>query len=213
MTDIKKTMDNLAANRMQPYLVSDRAQCLSLLKTLLPAGGTVAVGGSMTLFETGAIELLRSGSYRFLDRYKEGITPEEVRGIYLASFDADAYLCSANAITENGELYNVDGRSNRVAALLYGPKSVIVIAGTNKLVRNIDEAAARVRRIAAPQNSRRLHTGTYCESCGVCIAADEADLAAGCRSDARICCNYVISAMQRQKDRIKVILVDEALGY
>ena len=111
---------------------------------------------------------------------------------------------SSNAITENGELYNVDGNGNRVAALVWGPKSVIVVAGYNKIVKDIDEAKTRVREIAAPSNAARLGCDTPCTKTGHCM---------DCSSSKRICATTVITGRQRVENRIKVILVGEELGY
>ena len=135
--------------------------------------------------------------------------------MYRKTFSADAYFASSNAITENGELYNVDGNSNRVAAILYGPASVILVCGYNKIVKNIDEAIDRVKRVAAPGNTIRLNIDAPCSKLGKCISADkeDAELCSGCKSDRRICCNYVVCAQQRHKDRIKVIIIGEEYGY
>ena len=121
----------------------------------------------------------------------------------------------ANAVTEGGLLYNVDGNSNRVSAILYGPKQVIFICGCNKLVKDLDEAVMRLKSVAAPQNTKRLNCDTYCAKEGECLAMgnDASYMCDGCMSPARICCNYVISARQRHKDRLKVIFVGEELGY
>ena len=137
------------------------------------------------------------------------------REAYLKAFSADAYFCSSNAVTENGELYNVDGNSNRIAAISYGPKSVIMIVGYNKIVKNIDEAIKRVKTICAPKNCERLDINSYCNSKGECKSylIENPEICDGCSSDTRICCNYLISSRQRHKDRIKVILVPEILGY
>lgn len=212
---IEKTVKNLEKNNMQAYYVESAAGVAGKIRELMEEGQTVAVGGSMTLFECGVIDLLRSGNYRFLDRYREGLTREDIERIYRESFCADTYICSANAITENGELYNVDGNSNRVAAICYGPRSVIIIAGYNKIVKDINEAIDRVKRTAAPANTVRLDCQTYCREKGECmsLAQGEAGMTAGCSSPARICCSYVVSAYQRVKGRIKVIIVGEDLGY
>ena len=212
---ISKTMKNLEKNNMQVHYVETRADVPGKVQELLKEGDTVAVGGAMTLFESGVIDLLRSGKYNFLDRYKEGLTSEQIRKIYIDSFSADAYICSSNAITEDGELYNVDGNSNRVAAICFGPQSVIIIAGCNKLVKNLDEAIIRVKTTAAPANCTRLSCQTYCREKGECMffAGNADEMTAGCSGSGRICCNYVVSAYQRHKDRIKVILVGEELGY
>ena len=130
---IAETMENLRRNRMQPYFVTSRTEVVPKVQELLREGDTVAAGGSMTLEETGVLAHLRSGRYRFLDRGKPGLSPEEIRAVYTGAFSADAYLLSANAITQNGELYNVDGNSNRVAALLYGPKASLWWRATIRL--------------------------------------------------------------------------------
>src|SRR5699024_7644469 len=116
---IEKTMANLAKNKMKPYYAKDTQAALQLVESLLKEGQTIACGGSMTLEECGIMQLLRSGKYNFLDRAKPGLTSQDITEIYRKAFFADNYLLSANAITENGELYNVDGNSNRVAALAF----------------------------------------------------------------------------------------------
>lgn len=201
---IEKTMKALEKNKMKPFYAETRQQALELVKELLQPGQTVACGGSVTLDECGILQLLRSGDYHFLDRSAPGLTPEQSKGMLKQAFLADVYLLSANAITENGELYNVDGNSNRVAALAFGPDSVIVVAGYNKIVADLPAAVERVKKIAAPANATRLHCKTPCAAVGECM---------DCHSDGRICCNYLVSAQQRHQDRIKVILVGEELGY
>ena len=215
MEMIERTMEALRKNNMQPYYAESSAEAKELVKSLLEKGSTVTHGGSLTLKQTGITELLSNGDYNYLDRSKAGPDREKVEEIYRRSFFADTYLTSSNAVTEKGELYNVDGNSNRVAAILFGPKSVIVVAGVNKIVPDIRAAVERVKKIAAPKNTVRLECKTPCASTGECISLRNNDSVAcdGCKSEARICCNYVVSAQQRQKDRIKVILVGEELGF
>lgn len=215
MDRINLTMKNLERNKMKSYFVDTKEDVLPLVKTLLNEGDTVSNGGSMTLKETGVMDELKSGKYNYLDRGREGITREEVEEVYRQTYSADVYFASSNAITENGELYNVDGNSNRVSAILYGPKSVVLVCGYNKIVKNIEEAEIRVKTIAAPPNSKRLNCSTYCAETGKCVSmnSDSREIPMGCRSDGRICCNYVISAQQRHLNRIKVIIVGEELGY
>lgn len=212
---ISRTMKNLEKNNMQVHYVETKKDVVQKVKELLKEGDTVGVAGAMTLFETGVIELLRSDKYNFLDRYEEGLTPEQINKIFIESFSADTYIASSNAITENGELYNVDGNSNRVAAICFGPKSVIIVAGYNKIVKNLEEAVTRVKTISAPANSTRLSCQTYCRETGECMSfgMDSPEMSSGCSGKGRICCNYMVSAYQRHKDRIKVILVGEELGY
>ena len=153
---VEKVMKNLERNKMKPYFCKNKEEAQALVKTLIKRGETISCGGSKTLDETGIYQMINSPDYNFLDRSAPGMTRPEVEEVYRQTFRADTFFMSTNALTENGELYNVDGNSNRVAALLYGPKSVIVVCGINKIVKNIDEAIKRVKTIAAPQNTIRL---------------------------------------------------------
>lgn len=147
---IESTIKALEKNNMLGFYVPNREDALLKIEELLHEGDTVAVGGSATLEELGVMDTLRSGKYNFLDRYKPGLTPEQVRDVFLQSFAADVYLCSSNAVTMDGKLYNVDGNSNRVAAICYGPKSVVMVVGINKIVPTIEDAITRVKTCAAP---------------------------------------------------------------
>ena len=213
-TRVETALKNLRRNRMQAYYVDTKEEACALVKTLVPKGATVSCGGSVTLRQTGVYDIISSGDYNFLDR-SAAETPEQIKEIYRKTFCADAVFTSANAVTENGELYNVDGNSNRVAAIVFGPDSVICVCGVNKLVKNIDEAIRRVKTKAAPPNTVRLGIETPCAKTGECISLqkEDADMCAGCHGDGRICCNYVVSAQQRHVDRIKVILIGEEYGY
>lgn len=210
---IEKTMEALKKNNFGVYYCETKEEVVPLVKALVPEGSTVANGGSMSLRDTGVAELLASGRYNFVDRSKyEG---EAVREAYIKAFASDAYFCSSNAVTENGELYNVDGNSNRVACIVYGPKQVIMVVGKNKIVASIDEAIKRVKTCAAPPNAKRLSCKTPCAVTGECISLkkENPELCEGCRSEGRICCSYVVSAWQRHKERIKVIIVNEDIGF
>lgn len=213
---ISSVMENLENNNMKPYFCQTGEEAKELVMSLIKEGDTVTNGGSVTMKEIGVMDAVKERKdITYLDRNAEGLTPEEVKEIYKKAFFADVYLMSANALTLNGELYNVDGNSNRVAALLYGPESVVVVCGVNKIVENLDEAVKRVKTIAAPKNTVRLHTGSYCENAGECMSLknEGSFMCDGCKGSGRICCNYVVSAQQRHKDRIKVIIVNENLGY
>lgn len=209
--EITKTLAALRANNMQAVFVSDGAAAYAYAEKLLFDGAVIACGGSQSVKQCGLDKLFKNGKYRFLDR--SAVSLAEAPALYRESFFSDFYFTSANAITEDGELFNVDGNSNRIAAYCYGPKNVIVIAGCNKLVKNLTAAVARLRSIAAPMNTRRLGCATPCRETGECIALGSAAMTSGCNGDGRICCNYLISAKQREKDRIKVILVGEELGF
>lgn len=215
MIEMKQIMEKLRKNNMEPYYVEKVDEVVPLVESLLKDGETVSAGGSLSLKQTGVIELLKSGKYNFLDRSKEGLTADDIREIYIKTFGADTYFASANAITKNGEIYNVDGNANRVSAILFGPKQVILVVGVNKIVDTLDDAIRRVKEISAPFNTRRLSCETYCNKTGHCISlnADNPSMCDGCDSDARVCCSYTVLAHQRIKNRIKIILVNEDLGF
>lgn len=212
---IKKTMENLEKNNMQAFCCENAQQAVELFKQLVKSGDTITHGGSETIKQLEIIDVLKNGEYNYLDRSKPGLTREQVEEIYRKAYFADVYLTSSNAVTENGELYNVDGNSNRISAILYGPKSVIVFVGYNKIVKNLDEAINRVKTIAAPANTVRLNCETPCSKTGECISLKKSSpyMTDGCSCDQRVCCNYAVSAQQRHKNRIKVIIVKEELGY
>ena len=212
---IDKTIENLKRNRMDAYYCETKDDACELVKKLINKGEVISSGGSVTLKETGVYDIITSSDYNYLDRSAPNLTREQVEEIYRKTFSADTYFTSTNAITENGELYNVDGNSNRVAAILYGPKSVVVVCGYNKLVKNIDEAVKRVKCIATPKNTVRLNCDTYCAKEGSCVSLnnEDSELCHGCHSVGRICCNYVVCAQQRHVNRIKVIIIGEEYGY
>lgn len=209
---IERTIKNLNKNNINTFFVSSKDEIIPVIEKLVCEGATVSVGGSVTLAETGILEYLRSGRYNFLDRYEAGLTPDEINEVFRKSFSADAYFTSSNAVTEDGELYNVDGAANRVSAIAFGPEKVIVIVGVNKIVKNLDEAVKRVKTVAAPKNCIRLNRDTYCSKMGHCVDMD-GGIGKGCDSDARICRHYHVCAKQTAMGRINVIIVNEDLGY
>ena len=214
MAVVEKTIRNLERNNMLGFYCETKEEALEKVLSLMNEGDVVTHGGSETLKEVGVIEAVKNGNYNYIDR-SAATTKEEGEELMRKAYFADVYLTSSNAVTSHGELYNVDGNSNRVSAILYGPKSVIVVCGYNKIVKNFDEAVYRVKTEAAPPNTKRLHTGAYCEHNGECLScgSDGSFMCDGCRGDGRICCNYVVCAQQRHKERIKVIIVGEKLGY
>lgn len=201
---INRTVENLEKNNMSAYIAKNREEVFEIIKKLVSPSSVVSVGGSMTLKEIGVLTFLREEDYDFLDRYQEGLTREDIKELYRESFSADAYFVSSNAITEQGELYNVDGNGNRVAAMMYGPDKVIVIAGVNKIVKDLDAAIVRNREIAAPANTRRLDMKTPCKTSGYCM---------DCQVEDRICMKYTLIKGERTNDRYHVILLDESYGY
>lgn len=213
---LTKTIENLNKNGIHTIVVPTKHDVVPTLKKLIPPGSTVSVGGSMSLFETGAIDWLKNATdLQHLDRYADGLSREDIERLYEQAHTMDFYLTSTNAVTENGELYNVDGRSNRVAAIASGPKTVICVTGTNKIVPNLTAAIHRVKTIAAPRNCVRLNCDTYCAAKGQCKAIDagQTGMTDGCTSPGRICCNYLITAQQRRPGRIIILFVKEEIGY
>ena len=201
---IEKTINNLKKNNINGYYVKDNDELINIIKDIAKEGEVVSVVGSMSLFESKVIELLRSGRYEFLDRYKKDLTQEDIKEIYRKSFFADTYFASANAITEDGKIFNVDGNGNRVAAILYGPDKVVLIVGVNKIVKNIEQAVARNRAISGPANAKRLNLSTPCVKTGQCME---------CKSEERICCEYTVIKRQRNPKRMHVIFINDTLGF
>jgi L-lactate utilization protein LutB len=201
---VEKTIKNLEKNNMRGYFVQDEQEAIGKIKEIMKKGDVVTVGGSMTLFEIGAIDLLRSGDYEYLDRYAEGLTPEDMKEVFRKGFSADTYLTSSNAITEQGELYNIDGTGNRVASMLFGPDKVIVVVGKNKIAVDVEDAVKRVKAIASPANNVRLKRDNPCVKSGFC---------SDCTSPTRICNEYTLIKRQAFPDRIHVIIVNKDLGY
>ena len=196
-------IQNLKRRNMSAYYCSTSAEAIKLALSLTENNTTVSFGGSTTLEETGLLTKLKEGTYNLLDR-SSATTPEEIRSIYHDSFDADTYFMSTNAISLDGQLVNIDGRGNRVAALIYGPKQVIILAGMNKVESSLEDAINRVQNFAAPANTQRLSRQTPCRKTGFCH---------DCQTDDCICCNTVITRRSGEEGRIKVILIGEVLGY
>lgn len=212
---IKKTMDAIKKNNMTPYYAENRFEALEIVKSLINKNDLIGLGGSVTLKEIGATELVRSGGYNIIDRYDPDLTPEEKDECLRRGLLSDVFLTSSNAVSEKGELINVDGFGNRAAALIYGPKSVVAVVGKNKIVANAEEGFERIKKIAAPKNCRRLDKKNYCAFKDGCMALlkEDGSLSDGCGSPSRICCSYIVQSYQLIKDRIKVIICNEDLGY
>lgn len=214
---VQRTVEALKKNNMDAVFIPSMDELLPTVRSLLTVGEKVAVGGSMSLSETGVLDLLRNGEYTFLDRYKQGLSPSEVEQVLLESFSVNSFFASANAVTEHGELYCTDGNSNRVAAMLYGPKQVILIVSWDKIVPDLRSAILRVKHVAAPANAMRLGCDTYCNTHGKCLNPTVSDnnlmaLGAGA-CEHTICSNYVVFSHQKSPKRIKVLLVGESFGY
>ncbi len=202
--DVEKTLASLKRNNMQGFYLENRSGLFPLLGTLIPDGSSVGWGDSVTLEQLGVYGNMRDKGYNLYDKHKLGLSKEEKRNIYLACFGVDTFLTGVNAITADGKLFNIDGNGSRVAPMLYGPKQVIVIAGVNKITDTVEDAVKRARQTAAPLDAKRLGRHTPCVRLGYCT---------DCHHEQRICNDFVLITGQFVKDRIKVILINEALGY
>lgn len=192
----------LEKNRMTGVYTS-ADEVAGLVMGMIPAGSSVAMGGSMTLFQTGVVEALRNGDVNLIDRFEPGITPEELKDRLLAGLTTDYFLAGVNAVTEQGELVFVDASGTRVAPILFGPKKVILVSGANKIVPNLAYAQERIRHYVAPTNAKRLGRETPCAKTGQC---------ADCSSEGRICNATVVIHKQSDVSRLSVVLVGEDLG-
>lgn len=199
----RKVIKGLASRNMEGFYAPTGAEALKKALELIPEGSVVGWGGSMSVEAIGLKQAMRQGSYQVLDRdvCKD---PAEKRQIELAIFGADYFLCSSNAVTEDGILVNIDGNANRVAAITYGPAHVLMIVGMNKVVKDYDAALSRARNEAAPMNAQRFPLQTPCKATGAC---------ADCKSPDTICCQFLTTRYSKHPGRIQVILVGEELGY
>lgn len=197
-------LKNLKSRNMNGYFVKDRDEAKKKVLSLIDKSQQIAFGGSITLDEIGIMDELRNGSYKLIDRDLIHSNHFMKRWVMKASPTQGTYLTGTNAITEEGEIFNVDGMGNRVNAIQFGPDKVIIVVGKNKIVKDIHEAIKRVENIAAPKNTARLKKNTPCVKEGHCV---------DCRSPERICNIWSIIKFQNHADRIHVIIIDEDLGY
>ena len=196
----RKVIEGLESRNMSGYYAANKEEALGQALNLIPEGSTVTMGGGMSVHEIGLVDLLKKGNYKFIDRDEM----EDKRAAMLAAYDADFFLMSANAMTEDGILVNIDGNANRVSALAQGPRKVIVIVGMNKICDDADGAMKRARNVAAPINAQRFGLNTPCSKTGACM---------NCKSPDTICCQFLITRYSKHKDRIHVILVNDMLGF
>ena len=198
-----KVIKNLARRNIEAYYCPTAREAVEKVLEMIPAGSSVTWGGSMSIRDIDIpAALANAGKYEVYDRDK---APDRAAAteIYLKAFSCDYYLSSANAITEDGVIVNIDGTGNRVAAITFGPRNVIFVIGMNKLTQHVDAALARARSLAAPVNTARFDIQTPCKIDGVCH---------NCLSDDCIC-NYIHYLRHSPKGKHKVILVGESLGY
>ena len=189
----------LESRNMSGYYAADKEEAVKKALEVIGKGSTVAMGGWQSAHEIGLIQALEEGDYNYIDR--SNMTPRES---LMAAYDADVFLSSANAMTNDGIMVNIDGNSNRVSCIAQGPKKVVFIVGMNKICSDLDEAIKRARNVAAPANAQRFDVKTPCKVTGKC---------ADCKSPDTICCQFLITRYSRHEGRIHVILVNDTLGY
>ena len=189
----------LQSRNMSGYYAEDKEAALKQALELIEENSTISMGGCMSAHEIGLVQALQEGNYQYLDRSKM-----EPREGLLAAYDSDVFLSSANAMTSDGILVNIDGNSNRVSCIAQGPKKVIFIVGMNKVCDDLDSAMKRARNVAAPINAQRFEVKTPCKETGKCF---------DCKSPDTICCQFLITRYSRHTGRIHVILVNDNLGF
>ena len=196
----QKVIKGLASRNMTGYYAASAEEAKKIALDLIPEGSSISMGGGMSVHEIGLVDALKEGNYNFIDRDKA----EDKRAAMLAAYDADFFLSSCNAMTEDGILVNIDGNSNRVSAICQGPRKVLFIVGMNKVCDDVDGAMKRARNVAAPINAQRFGLDTPCCKTGSCM---------NCKSPDTICCQFLITRFSRHEGRIHVILVNDTLGF
>lgn len=200
----QKVIKGLESRHFEAYYCETKQEAKEKILSLIKTNDIIGWGGSFTLQDIGIMDEIKSGKYPNIINRDEAKTPEERTKMFRAAFSADVFLTGTNAITEDGELLNIDGNGNRVAAIAYGPTNVIVACGMNKVVPDLETAEARARNIAAPINSQRFDLNTPCKQTGSC---------ADCKCADSICNVFVRTRQSKPKGRIKVVLIGEDLGF
>lgn len=194
---------NLQNRHFEAYYCQTKESALEKALELIPEGSSVGWGGALSAQQIGLLDAVNNGPYEAIDRDKTS-TPAERDAAQKRALLADYFITGANALSIDGQMVNIDGNGNRVAAIIYGPKNVIVVAGMNKVVDSLDAAIVRARTVAAPMNKQRFALNTPCEVTGTC---------ADCKSDGCICNQIVITRNCKPTGRIKMIIVGEELGF
>lgn len=193
---------NLLSRHFDAYYCETREAALEKALELIPKGATVGWGGAMSAKQIGLLDAMNNGEYNAIDRDKAP-NPEERKKAMKSCLLAEVFITGANALSMDGQMVNIDGNGNRVAPIVYGPDSIIVIAGMNKVMDTLEAAVIRARTIAAPMNKQRFSLQTPCEVTGTC---------ADCKSEGCICNQILITRNSKPAGRIKMILVGEDLG-
>jgi len=194
---------NLKSRHFDAYYCKNAEEALRKALELIPEGSSVGWGGTKSAEQIGLLDAVRNGNYKAIDR-DAAKSPEEREQADRNALFADVYIAGANAMSQDGQMVSIDGNGNRVAAIIYGPKSVVVIVGMNKVCDTLDNAIARARTVAAPINMQRFMKDTPCAATGVC---------GNCKSEGCICNQILITRHCRPVNRIRYIIVGEDLGF
>ena len=197
----QKVIKGLNSRNMVGHYAANREEALNIALGLIEAGSSVTMGGGESVHAIGLPAALKAADdIEFIDRDEW----EDKRAAMLAAYDCDVFLSSANAITDDGIMVNIDGNANRVSAIAQGPKRVLFVVGMNKVCDDLDGAMKRARNVAAPINVQRFGLNTPCAKTGKCM---------DCKSPDTICCQFLITRFSRHAGRIHVILVNDSLGF
>jgi len=199
-------IEMLQERQINGYYFDSVGEGIEKVAELIPEGTTVGLGGSTTIVQCGLIERLRELPVILYDRYREGVPKEQISEMRWQSLTADVFLASTNAVTMSGQLVNIDGIGNRVAAMMFGPKKVILFAGVNKIVNTVHDGIRQIHGKTGPINVQRFGAETPCREQGIC----DRD---GCRAPKSICNKYTIIHGESDSNRMHVILVGENLGF
>jgi L-lactate utilization protein LutB len=194
----------LTKHGFSTVVVETKEEAAAKVLEMIPAGAKVGIGGSITVRELGLVDALGARGNTVYQHWKPGLTREEEMAIRRAQLTSDVFLASSNAVTLSGELVNIDGVGNRVASEFFGPGKIILIAGVNKITKDVTDGIWRTRNIAAPANGHRLNIKTPCGVAGYCN---------DCDSPERFCRVLVVLERQPSRSDITVVLVNEDLGY
>ncbi|MDH4268614.1 MAG: lactate utilization protein [Deltaproteobacteria bacterium] len=200
---VERTIKALKKNNFDARFFPKASEALAEVWKMIPEGSTVGCGGSLTLSQIGFMEEAQKRSVKFLNPLAKGLSPEEAEKIRRQIFSADFFLASSNAVTEDGKLYNIDATGNRVGAMIYGPKKVILLCGVNKIVKDLAEAQKKVQEYTSPLNVKRLGSKNPCIQTGEC---------SDCASPERICNAYVILAKKPRRTDFSIFIIGELLG-
>ncbi len=200
---MERTVQALKENYFDAAFFTGKKDLISRVMGYVKPGMKIGIGGSMTLREIGLVEKIKKEKVTVLDHWEAGLSKEEIQAMRIQHLTSDLFLSGSNAITENGEIVNIDGFGNRVSSITFGPKKVVIVAGYNKIVPDVEAAIERIKDVAAPMNAKRLNLPLPCAKTGYCH---------DCKSEQRIC--RIVSILERKPNGtdISVFIINESLG-